>query len=259
MAVEQRFVFDQVADLYDRARPRYPEPLFDDVLALSGVGTGARILEIGCGTGQASEPFARRGHRLLCLEPGAAMAERVRARLAGYPSVAVAQCTFEDWPLEPEAFDLVISAQAFHWVAPDVRFAKSASALRPGGWLAVFGNAVPTERSPLRDALDAAYLRHAPALFGPPESRWYSEQDAFVKLVADSRRFAPATAQSYPWSQVYSADEYLDLMRTHSNHRLLPEAQREALLAAIREAIERNGGRAEVRYEAHLYLARRAD
>ena len=257
MAVEQRFVFDQVAELYDRIRPRYPEPLVDDVIALSGIPAGGRILEIGCGTGQATEAFARRGFRIRGLEPGAAMRERASARLAGFANVELELSTFEDWPLEAEAFDLVISAQAFHWVAPEVRFAKSAAALRPGGSLAVFGNAVPTERSPLRDALDDAYQRHAPALFGPPDACWYA--DAFVKILADARGFAPAAVRSYPWSHAYTADEYLDLMRTHSNHRLLPEAQREALLAAIREAIERLGGRAEVRYDAHLYLARRAD
>jgi SAM-dependent methyltransferase len=56
-----RATFDRVAPLYDEARPTYPEELFDDVVSLSGIPPGGRILEIGCGTGQATVLFARRG------------------------------------------------------------------------------------------------------------------------------------------------------------------------------------------------------
>jgi SAM-dependent methyltransferase len=254
--VEQRLVFDEVAELYDRVRPGYPAALVDDVIALSGIAAGGRILEIGSGTGLATEPFARRGFRILGLEPGAAMRERARARLARFANVELALSSFEEWRLEPEAFELVISAQAFHWVRPEVRFAKSAAALREGAALAVFGNVELDEQTALRAALDDAYARHAPALLGPGGAAWYSERETIEKSFADSACFGPVEFRSYPWSRAFAAGEYVDLLRTHSNHRLLPEAQREALHAAVREAIERHGGRAEVRYEAQLYLAR---
>lgn len=254
--VEQRLVFDEVAELYDRVRPGYPVALVDDVIALSGIPAGGRVLEVGSGTGLATEPFARRGFRILGLEPGAAMRERAHARLAGIANVELAASTFEDWPLEAGAFELVISAQAFHWVAPEVRFAKSAAALREGGALAVFGNAELDEQTPLYAALAEAYTRHAPALLGAGGACWYSGRQAIEKSFADSGCFGPVAFRSYPWSRAFTPAQYTDLLRTHSNHRLLPEAQREALHAAVRQAIERQGGRAEVRYEAHLYLAR---
>jgi SAM-dependent methyltransferase len=180
-----------------------------------------------------------------------------RARLASFANVAIERCTFEAWPLEPEAFDLVISAQAFHWVAPEVRFTKTANALRPGGALAVFGNTVLAEQSALHDALDDCYRRHAPALLGMADSRWYEQHDAFARQVAESGRFEPVAHRVHPWAHTYSADAYIELMRTHSNHRLLPDAQREALHAALADAIERHGGEMPVRYEAHLYVATR--
>ncbi|WP_392475982.1 hypothetical protein [Nostoc sp. C110] len=65
-----RSTFNQVALLYDQVRPGYPEALFDDVVSLSRINPGGRILEIGCGTGQATVPFARRGYRILCIELG---------------------------------------------------------------------------------------------------------------------------------------------------------------------------------------------
>src|SRR4051812_16898944 len=91
-----RSTFDQVALLYDQARPGYPEPLFDDVVTLSGIAPHGQILEIGCGTGQATLPFARRGYPIVCVELGASLASVARQRLAGYPDVTVHHSAFEE-------------------------------------------------------------------------------------------------------------------------------------------------------------------
>jgi SAM-dependent methyltransferase len=129
-----------VATLYDEARPGYQERLFDDLASLSGTGPGSRVLEIGCGTGQATLPLARRGYRLLCVELGANLAAIARSKLTGYPGARVLASSFEDWVAEEGAFNLVVSATAFHWVDPAVRYRKSALALRQGGSLALIWN-----------------------------------------------------------------------------------------------------------------------
>jgi SAM-dependent methyltransferase len=255
VAVEQRFRFDEVAELYARVRPGYPAALVEEVIALGGVPAGGRILEIGSGTGLATRLFAKRGLRILGLEPGGHMAAVARAGLADFPGVAFAETTFEDWPLEPAAFDLVMAAQSFHWVDPALRFTKTADALRPGGALAVFGNAPLPERSALHEAIDRVYAAHAPALAGAPAS-WYAT-DPLSTDCAASGRYGPIEMRAYPWTWSYAAGEYVDLLRTHSNHRMLEEGVREGLHAAVCEAIEAHGGAIEVRYEARLYLARR--
>lgn len=257
MEEEQRFAFDAVADLYDRARPRYPKLLTDDLISLSDIAPNGRVLEVGCGTGQATLPFARRGFRMLCVEPGAALARVARMRLAGVSGVEVVQHTFEAWPLEPEAFSLVMAAGSFHWVAPEVRFTKAAAALHTGGTLAVFGNVVVSELSLLRKALDDVYTRHAPSLAGPPTMRWYAAEGPIPQLFADSHCFGAVISRRFPWSQRYTSTAYLDLLATHSDHLLLPSQQREALLRGVREVIDIHGGSIDVRYEAHLYLAHR--
>ena len=131
-----RETFDEAAELYDRARPGYPAALFDDLAALACIGPGCRVLELGCGTGQATVPLAERGCAIVCVELGAGMAAVARRKLARFPSVEVVVAPFEDWPLPPEPFDTVVSATAFHWLDPAVRVAKAADALRPGGALA---------------------------------------------------------------------------------------------------------------------------
>src|SRR5208283_5614032 len=199
-------------------------------------------LEIGCGTGQATLPLARRGLRMLCLEPGPSLARLAHLKLASFKNVEVVSQTFEGWPLEAGAFRLVISAQAFHWVAPEVRFAKAAAALQPGGALAVFGNVQIFNRSAVREALDKVYALHAPSLAGPSPTRWYAEDGPIPRLFAESACFGPVTWRRYPWSQEYAPAEYVDLLVTSSDHRLLPPGQRETLLHAVRQAIEMHGG-----------------
>jgi len=251
---ERQFTFDEIAELYDRVRPRYPEALIDDLVSLSGVPEAGRILEIGCGTGQMTVALANRGFRMVCLEPGPRLAQIAKKKLAAFPTIEILSETFEAWTLEPAAFGLVVSAQAFHWLAPEVRFAKSAQALS-GGALAVVGNAVVFQDSPAREALDAAYAAYAPGMSPESVTRWYADGPV-PALFAESALFGPVTWRRYPWSRVYSAAEYLDLLRTHSDHRLLEEPQRESLLTAIGQAIRLQGGGLELCYEAHLYLAR---
>ena len=73
-----RVTFDQAAELYDRARPGYPPALFTDLAELAGIGPGCRVLEIGCGTGQATGPLAKRGCQVVAVELGAALAAAAR-------------------------------------------------------------------------------------------------------------------------------------------------------------------------------------
>lgn len=250
-------VFDEVADLYDRVRPGYPSALIDDAIALVSIGPSCRLLEIGSGTGKATEAFARRGLRVVGIEPGASLAGVARRRLAGTNSVTIVERSFEAWPLEPAAFDLVAVAQAFHWLSPEIRFVKAAAALRPGGALAVFGSSPVIEDSPLSSALDRAYAQFAPQIRSSKWTRWYADEVSMRARFAESERFGPVTVKVYPWSRTYEVGEYLDLLRTYSSHRQLPKTEREALLEGVRVVIMQHGDTVIARYETHLYVAKR--
>jgi len=265
MTAEQRFTFDEIGELYDRYRPGYPEALFEDLLSLSGISPSDRILEIGCGTGQATLSLARRGYAMSCVEPGPRLASIARRNLAGFSGIDVVCETFETWPCEISAFGLVFSAQAFHWLSPELRFTRSAEALRPGGSLAVIGNAVVVDRSPhggaggpLREALDDAYSRYAPSIQGPSVMGWYAKEGPIPALFSASGCFGTVVARRYPWSHRYETSDYLGLMATHSDHRLLPTEQRERLHDAIGQALDCSGGGIEVSYEANLYVGKLA-
>ena len=163
---ERRHTYDPIAALYDRARPSYPAALFADIIAYANLADDAHILEIGCGTGQATLPLAQRLYSIDCIELGAELATIVRANLAAFPPVTIHQADFDTLTLPPATYDLVLSATAFHWLDPLTRFQRTHDLLKNGGTLALFWHRpVLTDHS--RDhieALQSVYQRLAPAL-----------------------------------------------------------------------------------------------
>ena len=113
-------------------RPRsagYPPQIFDDLAALAQLPAQARLVEIGCGTGQATVPLAERGYAITCVELGERLAATARRKLAAFPSVSVINADFETWQPERPGFDAVVAFSAFHWLAPDRRYTKTADLL----------------------------------------------------------------------------------------------------------------------------------
>ena len=135
-----RATFDEVAGLYDAARPRYPHALYDDLLELTGVRPGARLLEVGCATGIATRPVLERGYELVCLEPGRRLAAIARRNLRAH-RVSVRCTHFETFTGPPDRFELVFAATAWHWVDPEIRYRHAHALLASGGHLA-FWNAL---------------------------------------------------------------------------------------------------------------------
>lgn len=136
-AGRRRASFDAVADSYNVYRSPYPQEVVETVIASSHLHQGSRVLEIGCGTGQLSVPLAAIGVDLLAVELGPHLAALARRNLKQFPHAQVEVSAFEAWPLPSQQFDAVVSASAFHWLDPAVRFSKSAQALHPGGCLTI--------------------------------------------------------------------------------------------------------------------------
>jgi len=238
-----RTTFDEDAERYDRARPGYPPELFDDLAALALLPPAARVLEIGCGTGQATLPLAERGYRLTCIELGRRLAAVARRNLAAFPNVEVLNADFETW--EPlHGFDAVVAFTAFHWIAPDVRYAKSASLLGERGALAVVStqHVRPPDGDRFFVDVQADYEAVVPddpatkaSVGGPPAPETIEGLGAEI---ATSGCFEPVGARRYVWDVTYTADEYVDLLQTYSGHRGFDEETRGRLLTRIRRRIE---------------------
>jgi SAM-dependent methyltransferase len=248
---EQRLTFGEDAELFDRVRPSYPDELVDDVVAL--VGLPCRAVDAGAGTGKASELLAARGVEGVAVEPDPAMAEIAKRRLKAHAGWRVGVSDFEDWlPAKDEVpFDLVTCAQAWHWIDPERGARQAERLLRIGGWLAIWGHEPEYHDSPLRAAIDAAYAKHAPE----PSAR----SRALPERVPAGSAFGEPLEREYRVWQDYSTTEWVDLMRTSSDLRVLPDERRKALLAALAAAIDEHGGMYRHHSVCRLWAARRVD
>jgi trans-aconitate methyltransferase len=246
----QGLVFGEVAEQYDSARPTYPDALFDAVLEYGNLQTGAAAFEIGAGTGKATMGFVGRGLAVHALEPSAEMAKVLRGK-----GVEVEENTFETWSGASGAYQLVYAAQAWHWVRSPDRYQRVAAALAPGGVIALFWNQGREWTGALGEANDAVYEQLAPHLKGGARA-W--ELDRTLDDLAAVAELGDVTKRVLTWEQTYTANEWVTLLGTHSDHRILPEEQRERLHAAVGRVIDEHGGRVEMTYDVMCYLATRA-
>ncbi|MFE5794240.1 class I SAM-dependent methyltransferase [Streptomyces sp. NPDC056503] len=253
--------FDEDAESYDQARPGYPAELYDDLAEFAGACPGSRVLEIGCGTGQATRPLAERGCRITAVEAGPSMAAVARRNLEGVAGVEIVTADFESWPLPADSFDVVLAATSFHWIDPAVRVAKAAEALRPGGALAV----VRTQH--VRGGTEEFFIEvqrcyerfdpETPPGLRPPDAADVDGSD-HAREVVRSGAFGPTVFRRYEQDLTYTTSEYLKLLRTYSGHRALPAAARNGLLGCVAGLIDgRFGGRVTKRCLVESAVARR--
>jgi SAM-dependent methyltransferase len=248
-------VFNEVPELYDRVRPGYPDELFSDLVTITGMGTRSSVLEVGCGTGQATRPLAALAGSVTAVEPGAEMAAVARRRLATLPNVEVETSTFEQWDDRGRRFDVLVAAASWHWVDPAIGWRRAHDLLSPGGWMALIGNVVvrrPGEPEVYAETADLheRFSPGNPEWGHPPLEDEVRPTDQGWGLVEDpGGLFGPTIVRWYPTVQWFDGNGFADLLRSTSLYRQLDPSVREPLLDAIAERIRtRMGDRAPRRY-----------
>jgi SAM-dependent methyltransferase len=254
-----RTTFGQDAELYDQCRPTYPPQLFTDLATLADLGPQTRVLEIGCGTGQATLPLAQRGCHVVAMDLSPGMAAVARRNLAQFPKVTVVAAAFEDWQTSDGTFDAILAATAFHWLDPGMRMIKAADLLRPGGSLGIVSthHIAGGTNAFFADA-QRCYERFDPTT--PPGMRLTSDDETPEEAAEFDRsaRFGPVEFRRYEWQQTYTAPEYLNLLMTYSGNRAMAPQARNDLLACISHLIDEGyGGAITKQYRTRLAIARK--
>jgi SAM-dependent methyltransferase len=258
-----RATFDSAAQDYHQARPDYPGALYDALVDQAGLAAGDRLLEIGCGTGKATLPLARRGFLITCLEIGPALAAAARQNLAGRSEVQVIEAAFENWrPAPGAAFHLVFAATSWHWIDPAVKHRRAWEVLRPGGYLAVWeaAHVAPAGGDTFFDDLQEVYDDIGEGL--PPGTAMPRPEDLpdGTAEIEASGLFADVAARRFDWEITYTADEYIRLLDTFSGPIAMAAWKRDRLYAEIRRRLaSRPDGRLRRHWGAVLRVARRRE
>jgi SAM-dependent methyltransferase len=246
-------LFDRDPVAYDAVRPSYPPALVDDVIALAQLSPGARVVEVGSGTGQATRLFVARGFAVTAVEAGPSLAAATRAHV---PGAEVVNARFEEATL-PRAFSLVYSATAWHWIDPAIGYARAHDVLVPGGTLALFWN------EHVRGDDDVGFYDAVQDLYaaaGMERARLDRVHADRSPGIVASGLFDLVAHRGYPWHTEYDGRGYACLVGTYADHIQLPADVRTRLLDGIAALIDtRFGGRIKKHYVADLYVARARD
>lgn len=257
-------VFDSIAEDYDARRSGYPSEIVAAAVEIAGLVAGSPVVEVGAGTGKLTEELVGHGLRIDAVEPGENMIELARRRLGDTDLVRFHSGRFEDVDLAPEQYDAVLAASSFHWVDPNVGWAKAAAVLRPGGTIALVQpiNVREARDGHVLDELYAAFLRVAPEIAAERsqlrdeatiragvEERRDNVSEAWAWLAHPSlgvpeagRLFGPATLTTVPRLVEQTADELWAVFGTTAVYHRLSPAARTELRAADEEIIDRHGG-----------------
>ncbi|MGI8975928.1 MAG: class I SAM-dependent methyltransferase [Thermomicrobiales bacterium] len=250
--------FDSVAERYHRVRPRYPDEIWDTLVEAIGLRAGARVLEIGAGTGIATAELARRGVHVTALEPGAAMAAMIQRELGDTGRVEVVVERFEDWSIPQEPFDLVIGATSLHWIDRAVLQERLPALLKPDGHAALLHYLhVAGGDTAFFDAAQECYANHDPDY---QEDYLRSPDDSSLRsqVLDNLTGFQPA--RTHTWQVEIPSDRrhYLSLISTYSTMLRIPEPNRLDLFRCIGDLMDnRFGDSITKRYRFDLVVTQR--
>jgi trans-aconitate methyltransferase len=217
--------FGGAAHSYDAHRPRYPDQLVDDLLTFGA----QRVLDVGAGTGIASTQLTERGADVLAVEPDTRMASIAQEK--GIPTEIA---TFEQWEPAGRRFDLVVFAASFHWVDPAAALPKVRDILSTGGKLALIWNRlIPTR--PTRAEFASIYQDYMDV-----DTRAMDGGSDDLAAVLAAAGFT-VKHQRYPHNLHYTAQQWVELVFTYSNHLTLATDKATELRSRLAERIDSAG------------------
>lgn len=246
-----RKTFDRIPEAFDKYRPRYCSELFHELTSLCALAPDKKVLEIGPGTGQATEPVLKTGCDYTAIELGENFTAMMKEKFGQYPNFHIVNADYETYPFADAVYDLVYSAATIQWIPEEIAFGRAYRMLKPGGYLAMFmTRSDEVSANPaLRAAIDKVYDAH-----------FRVEQPYTCKLTYENALhygFEDLHYQEWKTVRRLTTEEYLCYISTHCTHITLKEPYRSRYFDGIREAVNAAGGMIEIRDTIPLYLVKK--
>ena len=254
MEKDKRLVFDTIPEKFDKWRVRYNPALFDYILKTTGLGPGRSCLEIGPGTGQASDFAVKSGADYLAIELGSHLADKMREKYSSYPNFHIVNDDFETHDFEGKKFDLIYSAATIQWIKEDVAYSRVYELLKDGGYLAMclMRSEYKSENPKLYEEIQKVY----DAYFKPEIPYTHGK---FHYDNAPAYGFTDFERREFYGRREMTTEEYLAFCGTHCDHLVIPEPYRSKFFDGLRKAVTEGGGKVVFRDTYVLYLVKKPE
>lgn len=254
--MERRESFDDAADIYDKARPSYPDEVIDWIIDRTKISKDEKLLEIGSGTGQATIKFAEKGYSIHCIEMGKNLADILKQKGKPY-NITVDVSPFERWqPQNLFKTSLVFSATAFHWIDNSVKYNKCYNLLKDNGYLVLLWNVAPEIKiEEVKKAYELLWEYY-------PEKRKETKGKVDIKNerkkeIIDSGFFVLEDYLDYNWKLTQKKDNFIKGFFTQSSYLALEEEKRKVLSAKVEELFRGLVDVIETDFNTTVYIAKK--
>lgn len=248
---EYRRVFDAIPEQFDRFRPRYSPELFESLIAYAGIGPGKTVLELGPGTGQATDPILRTGCDYHAIELGEHLSRMMEQKYGAFPNFSIVNDDFITHDFGAQTFDLIYSAATIQWIPEEIAFSKTFALLKPGGTLAMM-----MTQGDYRTPNEALYQRIQKVYASDfkPETAYRDMHPPFDYAHAVQYGYTDFEKREFYGQRVFTADEYVAFCGTHCDHLVIPEPHKSRFFEGLRRAVQEAGNRIVFKDTHVLYL-----
>jgi len=247
--------FDTVSDLYAVARPEYKKELFACIDSVRHFTSESQILEVGAGTGIATKQIADTWHpHITALEPGSHLLAQARRKLSAYTDIRFVNTTFEACKVQAGVYDGIFAATSFHWLDPAIKYSKAAALLKRDGLLIVFWNYYGIQDEQISNRIQNLYETYGMRTAGSSVRKLLHEKmKARRKELSKCTSFHILRESLFTDAIPYSAQNYINLLKTFSDHSHVPGI--DSFYRDIARLIENSGGVITVHITAQLEIA----
>lgn len=256
-AKKESEMFDKAAEYYDRFRPGYPKEIIEIMVGTTQLNRNSKTLEIGAGSGKATDYFKDYGFSIKCIEPGENLVKNGQIKYKEYPNIQFECGRFEELELTNEKYDVIFAAQSFHWVPQPKGYQKCAELLAEGGYLAPFWNMYLVYDNDADNDLLKLSNKYGGFADFVNEEQSENRICSVISSIQDSGLYAAPTVHKHLWKQEYTADEYYGFVLTGNRFLQLPDDIKQMARKEIEEHAKKFGGKIVRTYLCVLYLARK--
>jgi ubiquinone/menaquinone biosynthesis C-methylase UbiE len=197
---------------YQASRREYPKQIIDWIVKEVELNKSSKILDIGCGTGKSTLPFAKLGYTIKGIDRSENMIGEAKKASRKYKNASYRIGSFENMKISDNSFDVVLAGTAFHWLNPEIRCKKIHSVLKKDGHLVIFWSAWANDQSDFLKRMRELYVQNAPNY---PQDYGNSEKKFLPELEA-SKLFEKPHFKVILEQEKYTKEKMLNLINSYS-------------------------------------------